>query len=100
MNKARGYFLQALKLSEEIGDNNTIGAVTVNLGEIYFGLNEDDSAISYFYKSLKAYENTINMPYPLRDIGLFYAKKMILTMPSNFTCNPMRWRKNLIPNLI
>ncbi len=84
VNKARGYFLQSLKLSEEIGDNNTIGAVTVNLGEIYFGLNEDDSAISYFYKSLKAYENTINMPYPLRDIGLFYAKKNDFSKAINF----------------
>jgi adenylate cyclase len=75
VDKARGYFLQSLKLSEEIGDKNTIGAVSVNLGEIYFELNKDDSAVYYFYKSLKAYENTINIPYPLRDIGLFYAKK-------------------------
>ncbi|HMH34658.1 MAG TPA: adenylate/guanylate cyclase domain-containing protein, partial [Puia sp.] len=60
---------------EEIGDKNIIGGVSVNLGEIYLGLNNDDSALFYFKKSLKAYENTINVPYPLRDIGRFYAKK-------------------------
>lgn len=74
-DKAKEYFLKALEISEEIGDKNIIGAVSVNLGEAYFGKNEDDSALYYFNKSLRAYAGTINLPYPLRDIGLFYAKK-------------------------
>ena len=74
-DKALGYYLQALHLSEEIGDKNNLGAVSVNLGEIYFDLNKDDSALFYFQESLMAYANTINIPYPQRDIGRLYAKK-------------------------
>jgi class 3 adenylate cyclase len=74
-NKALDFFLKALNLSEEIEDKNIIGGVCVNLGEIYMELNKDDSALYYFQKSLMAYENTINIPYPLRDMGEFYAKR-------------------------
>ena len=49
--------------------------MSVNLGEIYDGLNKDDSALFFYNRSVKAYANTINLPYPLRDIGLLYAKK-------------------------
>ncbi|MDQ6761020.1 MAG: ATP-binding protein, partial [Bacteroidota bacterium] len=34
-----------------------------------------DSALYYFKKSLKAYENTENVPYALNDIGRTYTKK-------------------------
>ncbi len=73
--KALDFFLKALHISEEIGDKNIIGAVSVNLGEIYSGLNKEDSALLYYYKSVVAYSNTINLPVPLRGIGLVYAKK-------------------------
>ena len=73
--KALDFFLKALHISEDIGDKNIIGAVSVNLGEIYSGLNKEDSALLYYYKSVVAYSNTINLPVPLRGIGLVYAKK-------------------------
>lgn len=75
MNKSLDFYLKALQISEDIGDKNIIGAVAVNLGEIYFEQNKDDSALFYFNKSLTAYYNTINIPVPLRYIGLVYAKK-------------------------
>jgi adenylate cyclase len=74
-SKALEFYIKALNISEEIGYKNVIGAVSVNIGEIYFKLDKDDSALFYFYKSLDAYANTINIPFPLRDIGIFYAKK-------------------------
>ncbi len=74
-NKALEFFLKAYFISEKIGDNNIAGAVCVNLGDVYSELNKDDSAIFYYYKSVKAYANTINIPVPLRGIGLVYAKK-------------------------
>lgn len=74
-NKSLPYFLKALLISEEIGDNNTTGAAAVNLGEIYRDLNKDDSALFFYNKSLKAYENTIDIPVPLKGIALVYAKK-------------------------
>jgi adenylate cyclase len=74
-DKALEFFLKAYFISEKIGDNNIIGAVCVNLGDTYSELNKDDSAIFYYYKSVKAYANTINIPVPLRGIGLVYAKR-------------------------
>jgi adenylate cyclase len=74
-NKALGFFTKALNISEETGDKNIIGAVALNIGEIYRGLNQDDSALFYYYKSRDAYSNTIDIPNPLRCIGLVYAKK-------------------------
>src|SRR5450432_230758 len=74
-DKELEFLLKALVISEEIGNKNVIGGVSVNIGEIYFELNKDDSALFYYYKSLDAYANTINIPYPLRDIGIFYARK-------------------------
>jgi len=74
-DKALDYFLKALQISEQIDDKVIIGAVTVNLGEIYNDLNKDDSALFFYDKSMKAYANTINIPVPLRGIGLVYAKK-------------------------
>ena len=73
--KAAGYLLVAIMLAEEIGDNSTIGAVSGNLAEIYTDLNKDDSALIFLNKSVKAYSNTINIPFSLLQIGLFYAKK-------------------------
>lgn len=73
--KALSFYLKGLGIGEEIGDRNIVGAASVNLGEIYLSSNRDDSALYYFRKSLKAYENTIDIPYPLRDIGELYAKK-------------------------
>ena len=74
-NKARDFFLKALTIGEEIGDKIIIGGASVNLGEIYSELNKDDSALFYYDKSRKAFLNTINIPVPLRGIGLVYAKK-------------------------
>ena len=74
-NKALGFFLKALFISEGTGDNNIIGSVAVNLGDIYNDMNKYDSALYYYNQSMKAFSNTINIPYPLRGIGLVYAKK-------------------------
>ncbi len=73
--QALEYFLKSLKLGEEAGDKNVIGGASVNLGEVYQELNKDDSALFYFQKSLKAYENTVDIPYSLNDIGNVYEKK-------------------------
>jgi len=74
-DKALGFFLKALLISEGIGDKVIIGAVSFNLGEIYSGLGKLDSALLYYNQSVKAYANTINIPVPLRGIGLVYEKK-------------------------
>ena len=51
---------------------------------------------SIFYRSLKAYENTVDLPYPLRDIRLVYSKEF--KKPCS-TFAELQMAKNLILNL-
>lgn len=74
-DKALQYYLKALPLSELVKDENAIGTITVNLGEIYLSRGDDSSALFYFKKSLKAFENSENIPYTLNDIGKVYAMR-------------------------
>jgi len=73
--KAQTYYLEALPLCEKLGDNDAIGTTTVNLGEIYLAKNDDSTALYYFERSLKAYENSKNIPYSLNDIARVYEKR-------------------------
>ncbi|MEO8110437.1 MAG: tetratricopeptide repeat protein [Ginsengibacter sp.] len=82
--KALDYYLKALEISEEMDDKNTMGAALVNLGEAYLKQNKDDSALYYFKRSLKAYENTENIPYSLNDIGDIYTKKGNYTLARQY----------------
>jgi class 3 adenylate cyclase/predicted negative regulator of RcsB-dependent stress response len=83
-NKALDFFIKALRLSEESGDKNIIGTASLNIGEIYRGLNKQDSALYYFDKSRDAFTNTIDIPNPLRCIGLVYANKGDFTNAVNY----------------
>ncbi|HET9279005.1 MAG TPA: tetratricopeptide repeat protein, partial [Flavitalea sp.] len=69
------YYLKALPLSEELEDKNVMGGLLVNIGETYLNKDKNDSALFYLKRSLKAYENTENIPYSLNDIGKTYTKK-------------------------
>lgn len=72
LNQALEYYLRALPMSESLKNNDAIGTITVNLGEIYLSKGDDDSALIYFQKSLKAYQGSANIPYTLNDIGKVY----------------------------
>jgi serine phosphatase RsbU (regulator of sigma subunit) len=54
LTKALGYFLQSLKIKEEIGDKRGIALSNGNIGAIYTELKNYDLAINYYFKSLKA----------------------------------------------
>jgi class 3 adenylate cyclase len=72
LNDALKYYLKALPMSESLKNNDAIGTITVNVGEIYLSKGDDDSALIYFQKSLKAYKGSENIPYSLNDIGKVY----------------------------
>ncbi|HUZ60073.1 MAG TPA: adenylate/guanylate cyclase domain-containing protein [Hanamia sp.] len=72
LDQALEYYLRALPMSESLKNNDAIGTITVNLGEIYLSKGDDDSALIYFQKSLKAYQGSANIPYTLNDIGKVY----------------------------
>lgn len=69
------YLLRALPLGEAIDDQELVGGVDVNIGEIYLTGGKIDSALYYFQKSLIAYTGTENVPYVLNNIGKVYMKQ-------------------------
>ena len=73
--KALEYFLRALPISLASGDPYNLGLVTVNLGEIYYKMGDDSTALIYLNQSLKYYANTENVPYSLNYIGRVYARQ-------------------------
>ncbi len=73
--EALNFLLKAFDISKALNDQTTIGAYSVNIGEIYFNNGNLDSALYYYNISLKAVENTQDEPYTLNDIGQLYMKK-------------------------
>jgi len=76
-NKAQEYFLAALPLIESLGDHNAEGIATVNLGEIYYGRGELDTALYYYERSLDALKvsNSGNVPFAMTCIGKVYMQR-------------------------
>ena len=76
-NKAQEYFLAALPLIESLGDHDTEGTATLNLGEIYYGRGELDTALYYYERSLDALKvsNSGNVPFAMTCIGKVYMQR-------------------------
>lgn len=62
-------------MSESLKNDDAIGTITVNVGEIYLEKGQLDSALIYFQKSLQAFKGSENIPYSLNDIGKLYQMK-------------------------
>ncbi|MFC0775972.1 adenylate/guanylate cyclase domain-containing protein [Terrimonas alba] len=79
-DKALQYYLQALPICEELGDKDALGGICVNVGDIYadsaFKQNDDEKALEYFNKALKAYgPNADGSPNAYNAIGKLYLKQ-------------------------
>ena len=74
-DKALTYFLRALPLCEDLGNKDALGAISVNIGNIYFKKNEDVKALSYFKKSLDAYGNSDGVQFAYIALGTLYLKE-------------------------
>jgi len=76
-DKAQVYYLTALPLIEFLKNYVAEGTVSVNLGEIYFGREQYDTALYYYEKSLNAFRKSKsgNIPYTLTNIGKVYMKR-------------------------
>ncbi|MCX6292507.1 MAG: tetratricopeptide repeat protein [Bacteroidetes bacterium] len=79
-DKSLQYLHRALPLSKLLTNpdrrKENVGAITVNLGEIYFGKKNYDSALYYFNESVRTYgEESEYVPYSLNDIGKLYTEK-------------------------
>jgi serine phosphatase RsbU (regulator of sigma subunit)/Tfp pilus assembly protein PilF len=77
VDKAMDCYMRALKISESIGYKVGIGTLTGNLGELSLKKGDLQEALTYFEKSLKAYQgsNSGNLPPTLINIGKVYARK-------------------------
>ncbi|MCW3084783.1 MAG: hypothetical protein JWP12_2149 [Bacteroidetes bacterium] len=77
--KALGYYLKALKLSEEAGGNKWQLASTLNnVGLIYKNLNQYDQALEYYNRSMKIKEEVGNkkgVGNSLHNIAMVYKLK-------------------------
>ncbi len=71
------YFSLALKLSEELGEYDIVGTSSVNLGELFYKLENYDSALFYYERSLDAFEidGSGTIPYALNRIGILYSTR-------------------------
>lgn len=74
-NKALDYFIKALPMLEELGDMDAYGTTATNLGEIYTARNDEKTAMLYFEKALKAFQDSISMSYTLNKMGNLYFQK-------------------------
>ena len=73
--KALEYYLKALPICEELNKNIELGAISVNIGSIYFDENEDTKAMLYFNKALKAYGNAEGSLNAYNAIGKLYSRE-------------------------
>lgn len=75
-DKALDYYLKAFTICEELNTNNTgLGAIAVNIGNIYFLQKTYDKASFYFNKSLKAYGEADGSQNAYMALGKLYLKE-------------------------
>jgi adenylate cyclase len=74
-DKAQDYFQKALPMLEELGDMNAYGTTATNLGEIYSIRGDEKTAMVYFEKALKAFEDSISMSYTLNKMGSLFFRR-------------------------
>ena len=73
--KALDYFLKAFELSKKINDVYSIGQSTVNLGELYYKLYNDEKALYYLKITIKEHEGDEGLPYAMNYIGKVYTRQ-------------------------
>ncbi|WP_430896630.1 MULTISPECIES: adenylate/guanylate cyclase domain-containing protein [unclassified Paraflavitalea] len=71
-DKAVQYYQRALPMSEKLEDNDQIGTIAGNIGEIFLERGRTDSALYYLKRAEKAFENTVDIASVLINIGRVY----------------------------
>jgi adenylate cyclase len=74
-DRGLGYFLRALDIFEETGDQYGIALVSANTGTIYFNQGKYDSALVYFEDFVRMADGSAEASYGLRYLGEIYAVK-------------------------
>ncbi len=74
-DKALQYYQKALPICKELGKKNELGAISVNIGSIYFARNDDKQALFYFREALKAYGNEEGSLNAYNALGRLYTRE-------------------------
>ena len=69
------YYLKAFSLSEELGKKEESGGIAVNIGSIYFAMQDDTKALLYFDTSLKAYGKSDGSLEVYNALGKLYRRE-------------------------
>ncbi len=72
---ALDYFLKALPLVEKNGNTEAYIVITGDIGEIYFDSYNDEKAIEYFHRAIKAAGNNFSAAFSYNGIGKVYLKE-------------------------
>ncbi len=75
IDKALDYYLKALPIFEELDYSEGVGVASMNIGETYFKKGMYDSALTFFYTSVRIYDGTIDATFPLSYLGEIYAEQ-------------------------
>lgn len=75
--RALEYFLRSYKMSVPTKDPHSIGTAAVNLGETYYKIGNDSTALIYLKESEKVYAEAEpeNLPYTLNYIGRVFTRQ-------------------------
>lgn len=73
-DKALEYYGKALQLCEELDKKDELGAISVNIGSIYYERNDNARALLYFNKALKAYGDSEGSLNAYNALGKAYNK--------------------------
>jgi adenylate cyclase len=67
--------MRALAINKKLGNDDAVGTIASNLGEVYLNMDDDTTALKWFEESLKAYNGSEDTPYALTNIGRVYRKR-------------------------
>ena len=74
---AMGFYLEGLKLSDEVNDTTYLSSLYNNLGVVYINLDEYENALEYYTRALHLFENrkdTVNIAGATTNIGTIYLR--------------------------
>ena len=74
-DKALDYYTRAMILCEELGKQEELGAISVNIGSMYFDKKDDAKALLYFQKAIKAYGESENSLNAYNAMGKLYTRE-------------------------
>ena len=78
--KALEYFRRSYEFSHAINNQYLIGTASVNLGETYYKMKDDVSALKYLKEAHSAFDGTEDLPYALNYLGRVYSRQKQYSM--------------------